>query len=53
MTSTPEVKYDFEPWDGVPGTAFDSYDTRLMNYGSKSARDGGPTARTDGDDGDG
>ena len=36
MTSAPEVKYDFEPWDGVPGTAFDSYDTRLMNYGSKS-----------------
>ena len=36
MTSSAEVKYDFEPWDGTPGTAYDTYDTRLKNFGSKT-----------------
>ena len=34
--TTIEIKYDFEPWDGTPGDAYDKFETRLLNASTKS-----------------
>ena len=33
---TTEIKYDFAPWDGTPGDAYDNYEVRLLNAGSRA-----------------
>ena len=34
--SAAEIKFDFDPWDGTPGEAYDKYEQRLLNHGSRS-----------------
>ena len=34
--STSDIKFEFEPWDGTPGDAYDKWEVRLLNYASKS-----------------
>ena len=29
-----DSKYDFEPYDGTPGTAWDDFEERYMNFAS-------------------
>jgi hypothetical protein len=45
--SSSEIRYEFTPWDGTPGKAFDDWETALLNAGSRSDdRGGGRCPRT-------
>ena len=35
-TKESDVKFDFDPWDGTPGDAYDKFEIRLLNNGSKT-----------------
>ena len=35
-SSNNEPKFDIEPWDGTPGDAYDKFEIRLLNAGSRS-----------------
>ena len=35
-SSNNEPKFDIEPWDGTPGDAYDKFEIRLLNAGSRT-----------------